>query len=171
MVMKKNTVYDARHSKWFARHVPRLVFGTEVCQYCEFIGIHSGINLWTKTEWKYCWGRNGWLPVISDLPLPYLNRCRFGMCVRLSAYLSVRLGVCLPPCLSFCLGTSLQTGLAHCLPSATWLAWKRLGWNWFEVASKHIKDWCFASTAAPWIVPYHHLNDPLVPVLLQTSWF
>lgn len=146
-----------------------LGLGTEVFQYSEYTRLDSGINLYTKTECKYCWGRNGWVPVISDQPPPYLAQCRFGMFVCLSAYLSVWLGVCLPLCLS--VFSSIQTDLAHCLPSATWLAWKRLGWNWFEVASKHMKDWCFASTAATWIVPSHLSNVPLVPVLLKTSWF
>lgn len=90
----------------------------------------------------------------------------------LSVYLLICLcdwvSVCLCVCLSF---SSIQTDLAHCLPSATWLAWKRLGWNWFEVASKHMKDWCLASTAATWIVPSHLSNVPLVAVLFQLSWW
>lgn len=144
--------------------------GTEVFQYSEYTSIHSGINLYTKTECKYCWGRNGWLPVISDQTPPYLAQCRFGMFVCLSAYLSVWLGVCLPRCpsvcLSVCMGSSIQKDLAHCLPSAIWLAWKRLGWNWFEVASKHMKDWCFGSHLNS---PFPHPNVPLVPVLFQTA--
>lgn len=171
--IKQCTVPDIKkktHKKLFTCYVYECVFlGLErgVLQNSEHTSMHRGINLYTKTECKYCWGRNGWLPVISDQPPSYLPWCRFGMFVCLSAYLSVWLGVCLllclSVCLSICLSSSIQADLAHCLPSATWLAWKRLGWNWFEVASKHMKDWCFASTAATWIVPSHLSNVPLVP--------
>ena len=95
--------------------------------------------------------------------------------VCLSICLSVCVTRCLfaskSICLLVCLGSSIQKDLAHCLPSATWLAWKRLGWNWFEVASKHMKDWCVASTAATWIVPSHLSNVPVVPARLQTSLY
>lgn len=69
-------------------------------------------------------------PPVAAPPL-HISRCRSD---QLLVAPSVRLSaVC---------WSSVQTALASCLPSATWLARKRPGWNWFEVASKHIKDWC-----------------------------
>lgn len=77
------------HSFWLRTTFQKRTSHIFKMQQCT---VHSRINLYTKTECKQCKGGNGWLPVISDQPLPISAQVQvWDVClsVCLSVYVTV----------------------------------------------------------------------------------
>lgn len=179
-------VYYAKYWKPFCWYVYEHCFlglGTQIFQYSE-LGQHAWRNTFVNENWvqillwRECLTARHFRSTSSiSGPVQVWYVC---LSICLSVYGTESLFACIYVYLSVSPSGSLcvvQPGLAHCLPSAIWLAWEQLGWNWFEVASKHMKDWCFASAAAPWMatpptsqMPPSSLFSSKPPKSNQSPW-